>query len=290
MSDPLALTFTIDQSAAPGQFAATVVVRRNGVAVGDCTSVPPAAIAPDPCVFSRADVGDDLVIGVYTSAASDWDLLGPSVLPTTPTPTFTVPVLTATPTPVATVTPVPTTTASVVPVCAPTPEVCRTPVASGKGFLSLTDKSPDDKDQLQWKWSPGTDTPKPFFGDPLNTDDYVLCLYDNGGLLATLIAPKGGLCANKPCWADKTKGFQYKDKDGSPNGITQLRLTAGFGGKAKIQVKGKGMNLPMPALGMLASPVTVQIKRSGGGFCFGASYTFPPAVKNDAVYFKDKND
>jgi hypothetical protein len=75
-----------------------------------------------------------------------------------------------------------------------------------------------------------------------------------------------------------------------PNGITQLRLTASFGGKAKIRVKGKGMNLPMPALGALASPVTVQIKRSGGGFCFGASYTFPPAVKNDAVYFKDKND
>ena len=50
------------------------------------------------------------------------------------------------------------------------------------------------------------------------------------------------------------------------------------------------MNLPMPALGALASPVTVQIKRSGGGFCFGATYTFPPAVKNDAVYFKDKND
>ena len=292
-SDPLALTFTIDQSAAPGQFAATVVVRRNGVAVGDCTSVPPAAIAPDPCVFSRADVGDDLVIGVYTSAASDWDLLGPAVLPTTPTPTFTVPVLTATPTPV------PTDRSRRVPT---DDRECRARLRPDSRGLPDAGRErqgvPLAHRQVARRQGPAAVEVVPGHRTRRSRSSAIPSTPTTTSSVSTTTAacsrrsspPRAALCANKPCWADKTKGFQYKDKDGSPNGITQLQLTAGFGGKAKIQVKGKGMNLPMPALGSLASPVTVQIKRSGGGFCFGASYTFPPAVKNDAVYFKDKND
>jgi hypothetical protein len=176
------------------------------------------------------------------------------------------------------------------PACAAAPDVCRTPTISGKAFLALTDKSPDDKDQLQWKWAAGSATTKGEFGDPVNTDDYVLCLYDGGGLVATLTVPKGGDCSGKPCWTSKPKGFQYKDKLRTADGIAQLQLSEGADGKAKIQVKGKGVNLPPIDLGMLTSPLTVQLKPSSGGLCFGATYTFPPVVKNDGVSFKDKAD
>jgi hypothetical protein len=305
-ANPLALVFRIDGSAAPGQTPASVTVKRNGVDVPACTAVPPAPISPDPCVFQRSNVGDDIRIAVYTSAASDWDFVGPLV--TTPTPTLTPSPtgVTATPTPTATPsadataatpsatgptstrTPTPTVTAT--PLCAAAPDVCRTPVVAGKALISLQDKSPDTKDQWQWTWAKGAATTKAEFGDPVNADDYVVCLYDGSGLRATLTAPAGGLCANKPCWSSKPKGFQYKDKDATPTGVTQLKLGAGTDGKAKIQVKGKGGLLPDLDLSTLASPVTVELKRAAGGVCWGAVYTFPPAIKNTAAQFKDKAD
>lgn len=337
-SDPLTLVFRVDSSAAAGQTPATVVVRRNGVTVADCSAVPPAPISPNPCVFQRTSAGDDIQLGVYTSAASDWDVIGPEVAtptptvtatPTTtatpvdPTPTVTAtPTLTATstatptvtptpvetptptitstpapPTPTATITatppvetPTPTVTPTTVPLCAAAPEICRTPIVGGKAFFALTDKSPDEKDQLQWKWSAGSATSKADFGDPVTADDYVLCLYDGAGLLATLTAPAGGTCPTKPCWAEKPKGWQYKDKAATPSGITQLQLSEGAAGKAKIQVKGKGLALPDVDLSMLTSPLTVQLKPASGGVCFGATYSFPPVLKNDGVTFKDKAD
>jgi hypothetical protein len=46
----------------------------------------------------------------------------------------------------------------------------------------------------------------------------------------------------------------------------------------------------MPNLGLLAPPVTVQLRRAGGTVCWGAAYSFPPASKNTAKIFKDKAD
>jgi hypothetical protein len=191
-----------------------------------------------------------------------------------------VPTPTATPTPTVTATPGP---------CPPAPAACRGSVVAGKSSVALTDKSPDDKDQLQWKWAAGAATTKADFGDPLATDDYILCVYDGGGLRTSIVVPKGGTCGSKPCWKDQTKGFSYKTKT-PVAGITQLQLAAGADGKAKIAVKGKGGSLPDVALSSLTSPVTLQLRRSSGGVCFGSAFSFPPAVKNTAEQFKDKGD
>jgi hypothetical protein len=67
-------------------------------------------------------------------------------------------------------------------------------------------------------------------------------------------------------------------------------LKAGADGAAKIIIKGKGLGVDMPALGALTSPLTVQLKRAGGTVCWGATYTFPPALKNTSTMFKDKAD
>ena len=46
----------------------------------------------------------------------------------------------------------------------------------------------------------------------------------------------------------------------------------------------------MPNLTTLTSPLTVQLKRNGSTVCWGATYSFPPALRNSAAIFKDKAD
>jgi len=117
------------------------------------------------------------------------------------------------------------------------------------------------KDQAQWKWGKGQTTIKADFGNPLGTTDYQLCIYANGAFVSKAFIPAGGTCAGKPCWKENAKGFQYKDKDATPAGVTQLKLKEGLvDGKAQIQVKEKGANIDFPPL-PLAPPVRVQPDR-----------------------------
>jgi hypothetical protein len=187
--------------------------------------------------------------------------------------------------------PVPTPTPTATPgPCPPAPAACRGSTVSGKSTGALIDKSPDTKDQLQWKWASGDATTKGDFGNPLAADDYVVCLYDGSGLRAAMVAPAGGTCGTKPCWKDQKKGFLYKTNAPVAGGLTQIQLLAGSDGKARIAVKGKGAALPDVPVTSLASPVTLQIRRSSGSVCFGTSFGFPPAVKHTAAQFKDKGD
>jgi len=248
---PLSLVFRLDGAIIPsGQDETTIVVFKDGIAVPACTGAPSAV--PDPCVANRTLVGDDAMLTVLTTTASDWTFATTE--------------------------------------CAAMPQVCRTPTVSGKAYLALTNKTPDDKDAFQWKWLTGAATTKAELGDPLHMDNYVVCLYDGAGLRAKLTASAGGICAGKDCWKDSPNGYKYKDKDATPSGITQLQIAEGVDGKAKIQIKGKGSYLPDLNLAALVSPIMVQLHAASGGVCFGAEYTFPSAISNDAVSFKDKAD
>jgi VCBS repeat protein/Big-like domain-containing protein len=175
------------------------------------------------------------------------------------------------------------------PACAPTPEPCRTPVASGKSQIQLQNRSPDDKDRLTWKWSAGAATAKADYGDPITGEGYDLCIYDADSLVASQTMPQGGLCSNKACWVSKTKSFDYKDKELSPSGIERVLLKEGAAGKASIQVKGRGGSLGLPALGPLTGPLDVQLRRRDGGICFGTHFS-APFTKDDGVTLKDKAD
>jgi hypothetical protein len=168
------------------------------------------------------------------------------------------------------------------PACAPTPEPCRTPTLSGKSQLQLQKRVPDSKDRLSWKWSAGAATTKNDYGDPTSNDGYDLCIYDNGALVASQMAPSGGLCSNKPCWSSKPKSFEYKDKELTPSGIEKVSLKEGVAGKASIQVKGRGGNLGIPPLTPLTGPIDVQLRRRDGGICFGNTFS-PPFAKDDGV-------
>lgn len=155
---------------------------------------------------------------------------------------------------------------------------------AGAALLALKDNTDDAKDFLLRKWIKGAATDVTEFGDPTSSSTYELCLYDGGGLVASGTAPAG------IAWTAKATGFKYRDKTSSPNGLETVTLKAGAAAKAKIIVRGKGLNLSMPNLEMLTSPLTVQLKRGGGSVCWGATFSFPPALKNGAATFKDKAD
>jgi len=78
-TDPLVLSFRIDVTALPsGYVLGSLTIFRNGVAVGDCTDGSGDAV-PDPCVSSRAVLGDgDVQVTVLTSQASVWRFGFPS--------------------------------------------------------------------------------------------------------------------------------------------------------------------------------------------------------------------
>ena len=60
-------------------------------------------------------------------------------------------------------------------------------------------------------------------------------------------------------------------------------------GTASIIVKAKGAKIPLPDLGALTGPVVVQLQRSGGAPCFGATYS-APFRRHDASNFGDTAD
>jgi hypothetical protein len=176
------------------------------------------------------------------------------------------------------------------PLCPAAPASCRTPIASGKSTLTIRDKSPDKGDSVTWKWTKGPVTTKAEFGSPLTSDDYALCIYDAGAAVASVVADAGGICGTRPCWKEKTTGFGYTNRLMSSSGAKTVNLKEGLiAGRATITFQGSGAKLALPDLDELAGPVTVQLHRSGGGPCFGATFS-PPFRRQDATQLIDKAD
>ncbi len=176
------------------------------------------------------------------------------------------------------------------PFCPPSPATCRAPFVAGKASLLMKDRTPDAGDQVVWKWLKGPTTPLSDYGDPMTTDDYALCVYDAGTLITSLVAPHGGTCRGKACWSAKATSLVYKNPDESATGTRTVSLKQGLAdGKASISVKAKGQNIVMPNLGALTGPIDVQLQRSGGAPCFGATYS-APFLKHDPTILSDKAD
>jgi hypothetical protein len=157
-----------------------------------------------------------------------------------------------------------------------------------KSKMLIKDTTPDDIDKVIWKWIKGEAVTTADFGDPLATDDYAFCVYDATGLVMGMAAPAGGTCGTKPCWkALNGKGFKYVNKLGTPDGMTKLLLKSGTTGLSKVIMKGKGANIPMPAL-----PLTLNVQaeiRSANGQCWSTIHTATGTTRNEAGQFKSKD-
>ena len=166
--------------------------------------------------------------------------------------------------------------------CPSAPQVCR---AAAKSILVVKDKTDDSKDKLIWKWIKGASTTTLEFGDPTDDANYTLCIY--AGSTAAL-AGQALVPANPSAWSPiSTKGYKYKDKLGSADGITKAVLKGSDQNKSKALVKGKGSGLPDFTL-PIEAPVVVQLRNSESGICWGASYLEAQLIKNQVGLLKGK--
>jgi len=163
---------------------------------------------------------------------------------------------------------------------------CKLTTAPLQAKFQIKDKTPDTADQVVFKWNKGAATGVVEFGAPTTADDYALCVF-NPGLIMQLDAPAGGICNTSQCWKTlNIKGFAYKDSQRTPNGVDKVVLKAGLSAKAKVQLKGKGPNLPPLPL-PLTLPATVQLQ-SENGTCFEGVFTAAGQQINDSLQFKGK--
>ncbi len=155
----------------------------------------------------------------------------------------------------------------------------------------MKNKTPDSKDKLIWKWIKGETTDQSEFADPTSTATYSLCVYS--GASPTLVA-EVNVSASGSLWKPiGSKGYKYKDKNGTQDGIQKIILKGKDQNKSKALVKGKGDNLPdlppasNPALA-LDLPVTVQLINHDNGICFEGVYDSGDVKKNEPALFKAK--
>ena len=220
-----------------------------------------------------------------TQTPTDTPTATPTETPTqTPThvPTAT-PTDTATPTSTPTVTPTPTQTPTATPAggC-PLAPLVGCDVAERAGIL-MRDYTNSARDVFRVKLArnnpPRTGSE---LGNPTATATFAVCVWHNSALIAQLVAPPG---AN---WSalKGNRGYRYFDSTQAQDGLRSMLVRAGRSGaprRTRVLVRGKGLNLPDPAL-PLSSPVnvTVQVIDSGSGICFGQSFGSSHVRKNRA--------
>lgn len=159
-----------------------------------------------------------------------------------------------------------------------------------KGNVTVGDNGNDDKNKLTWKWLKG-DTPFADFGDPIGTHTYALCIYDTVADTPTLVSEI--VVPPSTNWSVRgaDKGYKYKDSAALAAGVKSMVMTAGVGTKAKVIVKAKGADLPLPGpvgATYFAQDSSVILQLVGGqGKCWSTGFV-TSAQKNDASTFKDR--
>lgn len=130
------------------------------------------------------------------------------------------------------------------------------------------------------------------YGDPVaGGTSYHLCIYDDGALSAQLNAPAGQICKpNAPCWKSRSSGYDYHDRDGTPSGISRIKLIAGTDRRAKIHIQARGANMGLASAASSTqyfnggTSVQVQLVRDDNGACWETTHT-PPYLRNVATWF-----
>lgn len=149
-----------------------------------------------------------------------------------------------------------------------------------KGKLQILDDADDSKDKLSLQMQNAPGVSPEDFGSPTTSDAYHACIFGPTGLLMQAEVAPGGTCDGKPCWAETTTGFTYKDKNGTQDGITALSLKASAKPKTKITAKGRGAALDEPLL-PFPDAVMAQVVNAQTGQCFETYFLEQSAVKKN---------
>jgi len=163
---------------------------------------------------------------------------------------------------------------------------CRRPMLPGKSSLTIRGHLRFWK--RTWTWTKGAATVPADFGDPLTATEFAFCVYDGAARPQPRdpeIAPEGNGCGKKPCWTPRSDGgWNYLDKERTPDGIQTMTLQAGPSGLARVAITGFPPS-PSPLL-PLVPPVTVQLQASTG-VCWEAVFSTP---KVNGSSFQAKSD
>jgi hypothetical protein len=142
---------------------------------------------------------------------------------------------------------------------------------------------------LRWKVAHGAATAPGLFGDPLGGTAVLLCLYDSADApqpVFDAVVPAGGTCDAKPCWKLREgRGYRYRNRAGSADGVVVLKLRTSAAGEAQLLVKGRGAKLAVPAR-TLSLPLLVQlvVDDTNATACWSA--VFERASRNDGRQFR----
>jgi len=155
---------------------------------------------------------------------------------------------------------------------------CRT---SAKGLFLVKDNADNTRDKLIFKLTNAMATSQTDFADPTASTTYSLCLFQAGALTHTVTVPP-----SLTLWTPiSTTGFKYKDMTLSAQGIQRVILRGSDEDRAKIIVKGKGVDLPDPTPA-LTLPVLVQWVNSDSGLCWEGTFDTPNIKRNETGIFK----
>lgn len=175
--------------------------------------------------------------------------------------------------------------------CPATPAVgCKT---AGRSKLILRDNPVDARDLLIWKWTKGAETLPSELGDPNLVTTYFGCAYDRVGGVPT--APVELQVPPSYKWQVQPNRFRYRDSDGFADGVQTLLIIPKEEGKAKVMVRAKGANTPLPgpvsaSAFFAADPaVTFQLHHDAGGTCWSADFAGATAQVNRPDQFKAKS-
>lgn len=232
----------------------------------------------DPCSSAQEDItADPDVLGLDNDGNGFRDYPAD--------PNCAAPAETETPTPTPSPEP-PTATPTLGVACGTAPAVSC--IAPAKGSLIIDEKTAG-KEKLKVSFSklvPAVTQSQ--FGNPVNgSTAYRVCVYDAANQLQATytVARAGQTCGDKPCWATVSdKGYKYKDKAATADGVIMMKLGGGDPGKGKLKIKGKGSNLPSGIAAALQNQTsaTVQVLSSDAS-CFGVALT--QVKKADGVTF-----
>jgi len=143
----------------------------------------------------------------------------------------------------------------------------------------LTDET---KDRFGFNWKGGPVLVS-HLGNPTQTTQYDVCVYDGNGVKMHMTVPPGSGWFTLGS-ASEPKGYRYRDLDASADGITSIKSKTSSLNRATLRVSGKGANLPDPSIPLLY-PVTAQLFASDGS-CWGAEFGQPDTRRNDQTNFR----
>lgn len=116
---------------------------------------------------------------------------------------------------------------------------------AGTSAVAIKNRANPDRNKLVWKWLAGEVTDQTDYADPTTGTPYALCIYDQAAGTPSLSAAV--VVAPGAAWTDKDpNGYLYRDSAALADGVRLVRLRTGIDESARVVLKGRGQQLPLP--------------------------------------------